>query len=65
MIEPGETYSSPNYGRKITVLSIDKETAESYTLDILWIEPDDESPTVLDTLVVSKQDAARWVKVAY
>jgi hypothetical protein len=64
MIEAGATYQTPFYARKIMVLAIDKEDDKSYTLDILWVEPD-TNLTVPDSLVVSKEDAAKFQKVSF
>lgn len=63
-IQEGLTYKSPHYARNIMVLAIDKETDQSYVLDIFWVEPD-TNLTVPDSLTVSKEDAAKWSLVNF
>lgn len=61
-LEVGETYLSSKHSQYITVLAIDKEDAQNYTLAIMYVDKVTLSATPAD-LVVSKKDTETWTQV--
>lgn len=57
-LEVGRIYKSPYHGREIKISSL-MDRGDSYTMVILWLEPDSDFDEI-DEITVSKDDVKRW-----
>lgn len=63
--EVGITYSSPRFGRYITILELDDYDGETYTFDVEFVDKDtlERENGPVRGLQVSQVDFQKWTEV--